>query len=197
MTAAFWTANVPRPASVPIEQIHVMLYSFFPGVPRGDGRPYVWRLLAMDRIGLVSAIRPAASNARQVEVAAGITYEFKLTYKRTRNSGGSSARPDGSRRQRSASSVTINSMVELRERMIRFVGERGGAIGYVRLDQMRDLRLQSRDRTVTLPIVDAAGQVRVTDPAQFVGLLTSGGPGTGKAYGCGAWWIPSLMDAAG
>lgn len=25
-------------------------------------------------------------------------------------------------------------------------------------------------------------------------VLANGGPGTGKAYGCGCWWLPGLYD---
>ena len=61
---------------------------------------------------------------------------------------------------------------------------------------MRDMRFRSNQRQITLPIVDARGQVLVTDAEKFAALITSGGPGTGKAYGLGAWWLPQIMEAA-
>lgn len=190
--SSVWVADVVRPRTIPFEQIHVMLYSFFPGAPKEEGkRPYVWRMLAHDRICIMSAIRPTTSTAREIKIDAGVTLDFSLTYKRTRNVGGTYTRPDGEKRKRDEKTITITSMPELRERLIRFVGERGGAIGYVRLDRMREIRLKSKG--ATLPIVDAEGKVLVTNADKFAALLASGGPGTGKAYGLGAWWLPELM----
>lgn len=179
--ASVWVAHVGRPMDVPIEQVHVLLYSYFP-LHFGERRPYVWRLLAADRIGVISLVRPTANAARQVEIMAGRTYEFMSTYKRTRNRGGKEVR--------------IDAMGELRERLIRFVGERGGAIGFVRLGGMREMVLPRRDGApITLPIVDAAGAVHVTDADRFATFLAYGGPAGGKAYGCGAWWLPEVYDA--
>ena len=192
--AGVWVAQVPLPASVPLAQVHVMLYSYFPGVGHGEARPYLWRLLAKDRVGIVSGARPTAPSARLVTVAAGVTLDFRLTYKRVRQSGGGHRRADGTRRQRQATPITLTSMPELRQRLIAFAGERGGSIGYVRLAGMGEMRVRKADSTITLPVVDAEGQVLVTDAEKFAGLLSTGGPGTGKAFGCGAWWLPSLMD---
>jgi hypothetical protein len=189
-----WVAEIFRPSTIPFEQIHVMLYSFFPSVTKDEGRPYVWRLLARDRIGIVSTCRPTAPGVREVSIKSGVTYDFVLTYRRERNVAGSYTRPNGTRRKRVAHTVTITSMPELRERLIRFAGDRGGAVGYVRLDHQRTLLIASKH--ATLPIVDAVGNVLVTDADKFAVLLGSGGPGTGKAYGLGAWWLPQLMEPA-
>lgn len=181
--AEVWSFIAPRPATVPVEQVHILLYSYFPSIARGAPRPYVWRLLSPDRVGVISAMRPTAAKARCHELAAGTTLEFSLTYKRVRSVNG------GERY------VTISSMTELRERLIAFAGQRGAAIGYVRLDKMRDLQLSGGDRNIRIPIVDACGAMLVTDAERCAGLLASGGPGTGKAFGCGAWWIPQIMEA--
>lgn len=193
--ATVWSAIVPLPAHVPLEQVHVMLYSYFPDHPPGAPRPYVWRLIDKGHIGIVSSTRPTAMSAQAHDLPAGVTLDFKLTFKRERTVGGSYTRADGTRRQRERKIVTIGKMAELRQWLIAFAAGRGVGIGYVRLDSMRDLRIERRERTICLPIVDAAGQMLITDPDLCAGLLAGGGPGTGKAYGCGCWWLPSLFEA--
>lgn len=194
--ATIWTATVPLPASVPLDQVHVMLYSYFPATTPGESRPYVWRLLSRDRIGVVSAARPTTPAAAAFDLSAGITFDFVLTFKRVRNvGGGTSVRRSGEMRHRQYKPIRIDNMVELRERLVRFAGERGGSIGYARLDRMRDVVVHAGVRRISLPVVDAVGQVLVTDPDRFAALLASGGPGTGKAYGCGCWWLPSLFES--
>lgn len=177
-----YLAKVPLPRC-PFEQIHVALYSYFPHAVHGE-RPYVWSIAdGGASILMMSAMRPATTCA-EIHVEAGMTYSFDLTYKRVRNSG------------KDHTPVEISSMPELRERIIKFVGDRGGQIGFVRLDKMRAIECRKGEHRVRLPIVDAAGQVYVTDAEKFEALLAGGGPGTGKAYGCGMWRLPELFEPA-
>lgn len=183
-----WLAHLAR-GEAPVDQVHVMLYGYFPQVALGDDRPFVWRLIGPDTIAVMSRLRPAANGAREMNVAAGLTYDFRLTCKRQRNCGGSYTDKDGERRPRKARPVTITLEDEVKERIRRHALRHGGDVRYVRIENMRELRMGD----IRLPICDAVGKIFVTDAAAFETLLTGGGPGTGKAYGLGMWWLPELM----
>lgn len=188
-----WVADVPRDPSMPMDQVHVALYGYFPQIGPGDPRPYVWRLTGRDRVIIASRLRPSANGAREVFAPQGVTLDFRVTYKRVRMTGGGKA-PDGEVRRSRSRPVEITDFAELKERLIRFAAERGGDVRYVRIENQRLYRPGKAG--VGLPICDAIGKVFVRDPEAFDGLLCSGGPGTGKAYGLGMWWLPELMEAA-
>ncbi|MGD9617313.1 MAG: hypothetical protein AB7H90_19060 [Alphaproteobacteria bacterium] len=188
-----WLATVGFGPDVPFEQIHVMLYSYFPQVTRGDPRPYVFRLLTRERLAVGSSLRPVAPDARRVSPERGVTYDFRLTFKRVRNIHGSDSRPDGTRRARVPRVVEITDPGEMKTRIARFAAPRGGSVRYVRVENVRLLTT----RRFTLPIADAVGKIYVDDAALIDReLLCNGGPSTGKSFGCGMWWLPELMVPA-
>lgn len=187
-----WVADVGRDASMPLEQVHVAIYGYYPQAARDEARPYVWRLLAPSRMLIGSHLRPSAPSAREVFARHGMTYDFRLTFKRVRNVGGTTVRPDGERRKRKGRAIEMRDHDEIKDRLIRFAGERGGDVRYVRVEAMREVRIG----LARLPICDAIGKVYVRDPIAFERLLCSGGPGTGKAYGLGMWYLPEIMEVA-
>lgn len=190
-----WIAEIDIPPGMPIDQIHVMLYSYFPQVQKGDARPYVWRLIGPGRAVVMSKLRPSSASARQIAIPeAPTTYDFAVTFKRVRNVGGTYTRDDGTKRNRTPKAVAIDDPAELSERMKRWVSGRGGDIGFVRIGGMRELSFPSGPRRITIPICDAVGKVLIRAPEAFSDMLWRGGPGTGKAYGCGMWWMPEIME---
>lgn len=187
-----WIAEVSRDKSMPLDQAHVAIYGYFPQVARGDARPYVWRLLSADSMAIASHLRPSANGAREAYAGHGVTYDFRVTFKRVRNVGGTMTRTDGTKRKRTARAVEVRDHDELKARLIRFAAERGGDVRYVRIENQR---VYEPAKGVKLPICDAIGKVYVRDPVAFDGLLSQGGPGTGKAYGLGMWYLPEIMGA--
>lgn len=187
-----WIASVSRDQSMPIDQVHVALYGYFPQIAPGDARPYVWRLVAPDRILLASRLRPSAPGAREIVAPRGATLDFRVTWKRVRNVGGSYTCKDGSRRSRQKHAVEITGHDELKQRLVAFAAPRGGDVRYVRIEGQRLYRPGKTG--VALPICDAIGKVYVHDPEAFDELLCGGGPGTGKAYGLGLWCLPEIME---
>ena len=185
-----WIADVARDASMPLDQVHVALYGYYPQCAAADARPYVWRLMSPDRMLIASDLRPSANSAREVRAQRGMTYDFRATIKRVRNVGGVTKRPDGTARPRNARAVVMTDHDEIKARVVRWAADRGGDVRYVRAENMREIRLGH----IRLPICDIIGKVYVSDADAFDSLLRSGGPGTGKAYGLGLWYLPEIME---
>jgi hypothetical protein len=185
-----WIATVDRPNAMPLDQVHVALYGYYPQCAARDARPYVWRLASQNTVMMASSMRPSAPSARQVMPQHGTTYDFKLVFKRTRNVGGTYTRPDGAKRQRDKKTIVMRNHDEIKKRLIEYTAPRGGAVKYVRIENMQQY---NPTPTITLDICTAIGKVFVTDADQFDALLCSGGPSTGKAYGLGMWYLPEIM----
>ena len=170
-------ARVPMPRCA-FEQIHVALYGYFPQSARDAERPFVWRVGEGGKaIYLASALRPTTPSM-EATIEAGRSYEFSLTYKRVRNC---KSKP-----------IEIVAMPEMRERLIKWAADRGGDVGFVRLENPRAIHAQKHQKRVRLPIVDAYGSVFVRDAEAFERALVDGGPGTGKVYGLGMWWLDAI-----
>lgn len=187
-----WIAEIGRDRSMPLDQVHVALYSYFPQVAHGEGRPYVWRLLDAERLLVASHLRPTANGAREVVARQGLTYDFRATIKRARNVRGSYTRPDGTRRNRTPRAVEMKDHDEIKRWATQFAEKRGGDIRYIRVENMC---LYRPKHGVALPICTLVGKVFVRDADAFDQFLASGGPGTGKAYGLGMWYLPEIMEA--
>lgn len=174
---------VRRDPSTAVQDVHAMLYSYFPWTRPGDPRPFVWRMLAPDRLAVLSARPSAAPGCREVVLPAGVTLDFALAYKRVRNAG---HRP-----------VVLTDPAEMAERLRAFAAVRGVAVGFCRVVGQDRLHLPHKGRPpIALPVAHAAGKAVVVDPDKAAAMLASGGPGTGRAYGLGLWWLPEVMGAA-
>lgn len=179
-----WIAEVARDTSIPLDQVHVASYSYFPQIARGNARPYVWRLISADRILLASHLRPSANSAREVFVRCGVTYDFRLTMTRI------------SRKSRTGKQFSVDDHETLKQRVIDYAAPFGGDVRFVRIEAMR--MYSASAKSGRLPICCAVGKVYVRDAAEFDRLLCQGS-GRGKAYGLGLWYLPEIMrtsDAA-
>lgn len=185
-----WIADIERPPSMPLDQVHVALYGYFPQCAAAEERPYVWRLMSRDQLIVASGLRPSSDSAREVWPKLGITYDFRLTMRRTRNVRGKVIGPDGSMTDRKARTVTITDYDEIKDRVRRFAAERGGEVKFARVEGMRTYPVNKK---VRMPICDVIGKVYVRDAVAFETVLRGGGPGTGKAYGLGMWYLPEIM----
>lgn len=181
-----WVAEIERQDSMPIDQVHVALYGYFPQHPEGEVRPYVWRLLSRNCLLVGSRLRPTANTAREVYARQGVTYDFRLTFRRTRNVCW--MKKDGSK---GTKTVTISDYGELKRRLKEHVEGRGaGDLAYARITKLSVMRMGKK----RIPIAHAEGKVYVRDPVEFDAMLCHGGPGTGKAYGLGMWYLPEIME---
>ena len=180
-------ATVPRDPSTSIGQVHAMLYSYFPGAAQGE-RPFVWRLLAADRVAVVSATPSSALDRRAVRLEAGATYAFELAMKAARNADRD--QPRGGRRQ---GEVESTAPAQVRGRLARYAAERGIAVGFSRVTLMAHMGIASRGRRIPIPVAHVKGLALVTDADAAERMIAAGGPGTGKAWGLGLWWLPELM----
>lgn len=175
-----WVAEVARDTSMPLDQVHVAAYGYFPQVARGDARPYVWRLLSQDRLLLASHLRPSANSAREAFVRNGLTYDFRLTMTRI------------SRRSKTGKQFSVDDHGVLKQRVIDYAAAYGGDVRFVRIEGMQMYAASAKG--VRLPICAAVGKVYIRDAVAFDRLLCQGS-GRGRAYGLGLWYLPEIMEA--
>lgn len=170
-----WVANVPNP-QVPLASVHKHLFGYFPGFPDGDARPFVFGVNEnKERIVMASAIRPACP-AIEVHPQEGISYQFQALL-RPENGGGRGGH---------------RSNDERRDWLRRNV--RGAQVGFVEFFDLADLHCTKSDgQFVRFARCRAAGVAFVTDAMAFEEFLCAGGPGTGKTFGMGMWYLPELM----
>ncbi|WP_198151032.1 type I-E CRISPR-associated protein Cas6/Cse3/CasE [Hyphomicrobium sulfonivorans] len=144
----------------------------------------MWKLIDSERVAMLSNIKPACTCV-PVSALAGVALEFKATL-----------RCDGSRTQgKHRRRVSyVRSRVEIREWLKRAAMDGGCEVTYVDVGEPRQLEIKRRDKTITMSIVDVSGIVIAHDADTFERFLVFGGPGTGKVYGCGMWWIPALYE---
>jgi hypothetical protein len=178
-----WLSIVPA-ADVPFDQQHVALYSYFPAFSRPapgepSHRPYVWRALDAKRLAVLSSVRSTAPRCAQITAEAGVTYAFETTIKRVRVCKGRY--------------ITFHDYGELCKWIKYFASNRGAQIGFISVKGFGELKFQKKVDRVRIPIAHVRGKMLVTDAAMFDAVLCGGGPGTGKAYGCGMWWLPEVM----
>lgn len=171
-----WVAQLPKPAA-PLASLHKFLFGYFPGYPDGSPRPFVFRI-EHDSILMGSAVQPSCE-ARRVQPRAGTTYQFDTIVK-PMNGGGRNPIEGNDRRR------------AWLERNVR-----GARITFCEIHDAPNVRTRKSDgKLVTFPVCRAIGTLTVTDADEFTDFLLRGGPGTAKAYGCGMWVLPELMEVS-
>ncbi len=178
-------ALVPRPP-VPLAGIHTVLSGYFPGQPM-DGpreRLFLWRGYDSTRLAMLSAIEPATACVA-FTVVSGRVYPFKAELRRTKHCG------------RNRREVRIEGNDNLRAWLARGAEAGGGRVTYASFTNPREIKFQKNINTrVTLQAISVSGLVQIVDAPRFADFLAFGGPGTGKPYGLGLWWLPEVMEPA-
>ncbi|TCP06604.1 type I-E CRISPR-associated protein Cas6/Cse3/CasE [Caldimonas thermodepolymerans] len=171
-----WVAQIPKPR-VPLASLHRLLFAYFPDHPANAPRPFLFRI-EHDSLILGSTLKPSCA-AKHVQPQAGMTYQFDAIVK-PMNGGGRNP-IDGNARRRDWVARNL----------------RGAQIGYCEVYDLPDLRTRKSDgRRIVVPVCRVVGALTVTDADEFIRFLRRGGPGTAKAYGCGMWVLPELMEVS-
>lgn len=174
-----WLAMVARP-SVPANSLHQVLWGYFPGVPDGSPRPFVYRV-ERDRILLLSRIPPACAAQRVDErIEAGRVYQFRALVSPANGSG-----KDGRRRP-----------IEGNEKRREWLGRRlhGARLTFAQLFERRELRFKRPGGDlVTVHRCEAVGTLQVIDREVFIETMVSGIGGRG-CWGCGLLVLPEIME---
>lgn len=176
---------VPRPTT-PLAGIHTVLAGYFPDRPN-DGpreRLFLWRGYDAGRLVMLSRTEPATACAAFTVVSSRV-YPFIAELRRTKHCG-------KNRRE-----VTIEGNDNLRAWLSRATEAGGGKITYATFRNPRTIKFQKNAETIVrLETITVSGLAQIVDAPRFADFLAGGGPGTGKPYGLGMWWLPETMDPA-
>jgi len=170
-------AAVPRPP-VPEYVLHQMLWGYFPGIDRGEPRPFVYRA-EPDRVLLLSRRRPSCPTVNIGErIRAGRVLQFEVL---------ASAANSNKQRRR----VPIVGNQERREWLARRID--GAELTFAQVYDRPDLAFK-RDggERIVVSRFQAVGTLRVLDRAAFIDSMLRGIGGRG-CWGCGLLLIPELM----
>lgn len=176
---------VPRPPA-PLAGIHTALFGYFPGMAtdRPRERLFLWRGYDRGRLVMLSRIEPATACVA-FTVAGARVYQFRTDLRRTKHCG------------RDRREVTIEGNNDLRAWISRAAEAGGGKITYVSVSNHRQIKFNKDASTlVRLEAISVSGLVQIVDAPRFADFLAFGGPGTGKPYGLGMWWLPEVMEPA-
>lgn len=181
---------IPLPAGFELGNGKQVLQGHF-SLKYEDARPYLYRLSIDRRYAAVLCSEPASQISVKIEIEEGVKYRFDLRFRRTV-------------KDRDGREMTIMD----RERLSEIVSDWALANGAMRIDvEISELRREElfaasvlRGRATKhrppLPVADVCGTVTIADADLFSAAMLQGGPKTGKAYGCGLWWLHEIMNPA-
>lgn len=172
-------ASVARP-QVPINALHQILWGYFPGVERGDDRPFVYRV-ERDRILLLSRREPACPALPMLpRIVAGRSLQFEVL-----------ASAANSSKQQQRRRVPITGNAERRAWLARRMD--GAVIQFVQVFDRPDLKFKRPGgESIVVSRFSAVGVLRIIDRAIFVSAMLRGIGGRG-CWGCGLLVLPELI----
>ena len=181
-----WLSILPRP-DVPPYCLHQVLWSYFPDVPPGSDRPFLFREAGRDII-LLGRRRPASPTLDiRDRVRAGRAYQFDVLASPVKT-----VRPAGKGSPRTLRCLTGND-----ERRAWFARRLNGAEpGFTQVFDVPTRRFKKANgEPVTLYSCRIKGVLHVTNRALFIDTLLTGIGGRG-CWGCGLLILPEIMREA-
>lgn len=167
-------ATVPRP-SVPENTLHQVLWGYFPHVPRGEPRPFVYRV-DEHRVVILSRLRPSCPAAQIGDrIHAGRVLQFEVLASAANGHPrtpvmGNQKRRDWLARRMDGADITFAQIFDRPDRVFTRPG----------------------GEKITIHTFRATGTLLLRDRAAFVGAMLRGIGGRG-CWGCGLLLLPEIM----
>lgn len=183
-----WISVLSKP-KVPEYVFHQYCWQYFPDIPEGEPRPFLYRVLG-DSMLMLSRLKPATSTAVNIadRIECGKVYQFDLLANPAR---GGTITIDGVKRRVRRRAYSTNE--ELKAWIHRRFEDGGADITFVQSFKRPTRRIRKGDgNVVTVCDVVFRGTLMVKDLSAFKRKMLAGIGGRG-AWGCGLLVLPEIM----
>lgn len=178
-----WITAVNKP-DAPEAAIHQFLWGYFPDIPDGSERPFLYRVLDTT-ILMLSRIKPACPAVDiKDRIKAGNVYQFDVL-----------ASPRNGFNNSKSSFRHQHRFIKENNQRREWFGRRlaGAEPTFAQIYDRPDMHIKRGKNLITRPACIVRGTIKVNDRAAFMGTLLRG-IGGGGVWGFGLLVLPEVMS---